>query len=61
MSASVSIGRLESGAFGLAVDLDIHAPGLDRQTAQELVEQAHTLCPYSNATRGNIEVNLRVV
>jgi Ohr subfamily peroxiredoxin len=61
VSASVSIGTLEGGGFGLAVELDVHAPQLDHDTAMALVEQAHQVCPYSNATRGNIEVALKVI
>ena len=61
VSASVSIGVLDSGGFGLAVELDVYAPKLDRATAEALVAKAHEVCPYSNATRGNIEVTLRVI
>ena len=61
VSASVGIGMLPTGGFGLAVELDVHAPNLDPETALALVEKAHQVCPYSNATRGNIEVTLRVV
>ncbi len=61
VSASVGIGTTEGGGFGLQVALDVHAPALDRQTAEDLVAKAHQVCPYSNATRGNIEVTLTVV
>ena len=61
VSASVGIGILPSGGFGLAVELDVHAPNLDRDTALALVEKAHEVCPYSNATRGNVEVKLTVI
>jgi len=61
VSASVSIGMLPAGGFGLAVELDVHAPSLDHAAALALVEKAHQVCPYSNATRGNIEVKLSVV
>ena len=61
VSASVSIGTLDSGGFGLAVELDVHAPNLDHDTALALAHKAHEVCPYSNATRGNIEVALSVV
>ena len=60
VSASVSIGMLDSGGFGLAVELDVAAPNLDHDTALALVEKAHEVCPYSNATRGNVEVTLTV-
>jgi osmotically inducible protein OsmC len=61
VSASVGIGMLDNGGFGLQVELDVHAPALDRETALALVGRAHEVCPYSNATRGNIEVTLTVV
>lgn len=61
MSASVSIGTLASGGFALAVELDVHAPNLDHDVALALVHKAHEVCPYSNATRGNIDVTLKVV
>jgi len=61
VSASVSIGALPNGGFGLAVELDVHAPNLDQGTAEALVARAHEVCPYSNATRGNIDVALSVV
>ncbi|MBN9326799.1 MAG: OsmC family protein, partial [Cellulomonas sp.] len=47
--------------FGLAVELEVVIPDLDREQAQVLVEAAHQVCPYSNATRGNVEVTLKVV
>lgn len=56
--ADVSIGDNGQGGFGLAVQLEISLPNVDAATAQELTEQAHQVCPYSNATRGNIEVTL---
>ena len=61
VSASVGIGTLDNGGFGLAVELDVHAPALDRPTAEAIVSQAHEVCPYSNATRGNVEVTLSIV
>lgn len=59
--ADVSIGDNGTGGFGLAVALEVTLPGVDEATAHELVEQAHQVCPYSNATRGNVEVTLSVV
>jgi Ohr subfamily peroxiredoxin len=59
IDANVSIGPIPAG-FGLSVDLAVSLPGMDRAAAQELVEAAHGVCPYSNATRGNIDVNLSV-
>ena len=61
VSASVGIGSLDGGGFGLEVELDVTVPNLDREAAEALVARAHEVCPYSNATRGNIEVTLTVV
>lgn len=61
VTADVGIGpRDDGGGFGIAVDLKISLPGLDRAQAQGLVDKAHVVCPYSHATRGNIDVNLSV-
>ena len=56
--ADVSIGSNDAGGFQLAVALEVTLPNVDPAQARELVEQAHQVCPYSNATRGNIEVSL---
>ena len=61
VSASVSIGALSGIGFGLAVELDVHVPSLEHAAAVALVERAHQVCPYSNATRGNVEVTLKVI
>ncbi|MGN6694447.1 MAG: organic hydroperoxide resistance protein [Aquihabitans sp.] len=61
VSASVSIGANDDGGFGLAVELDVHAPALDQATAERIVAAAPAVCPYSNATRGNIDVQLRLI
>lgn len=58
--ADVSIGENGEGGFGLAVALEVTLPGVSREDAQRLVEAAHQVCPYSNATRGNIDVELTV-
>ncbi|MDX3182887.1 organic hydroperoxide resistance protein [Streptomyces sp. ME02-7008A-1] len=58
VTASVSIGRTEAGGFGLEVAISASIPNVDTATAQALVEKAHQVCPYSNATRGNIKVEL---
>lgn len=60
IKASVAIGPISEG-FGLAVDLAISLPELDRAVAQDLIDSAHQVCPYSNATRGNIDVKLCLV
>jgi len=58
ITARVSIGPLASGGFGLAVGLDLHAPQIGRDEALALMARAHEACPYSRATRGNIDVTL---
>ena len=58
ITAHVSIGPIEEGRFGLAVELVIDVPAVPRPTLETLVEAAHEVCPYSNATRGNIDVRL---
>lgn len=57
VTGKVGIGQIPTG-FGIEAHLTIAAPGLDRSTLQALVDQAHIVCPYSNATRGNIDVAL---
>jgi lipoyl-dependent peroxiredoxin len=59
VTAEVGIGQQGEG-FGLAVTLVVSLPGVENETAAKLTEAAHQLCPYSNATRGNIDVDLRV-
>ena len=60
ISADVGIGPIPQG-FGIQVALHVSVPGMDKAQAQKLVEAAHQVCPYSNATRGNVEVSLEVV
>jgi Ohr subfamily peroxiredoxin len=57
IKAVVGIGPIPTG-FGIEAELKISVPGLDRNVAQGLIEKAHIVCPYSNATRGNINVTL---
>ena len=57
IDAEVDLGPVGQ-AFGVAVRLTIHLPGMDRAAAQQLIDTAHQVCPYSNATRGNIPVTL---
>ncbi len=61
--AEVSIGPLtgKEGAFGIAVAMTISVPGMERAAVEQLVAAAHEVCPYSNATRGNVDVTLTVV
>lgn len=61
ISADVGIGPVPSAGFGIQVAMRITLPGLPREQAEALVTAAHKVCPYSNATRGNIDVNLSVV
>ena len=58
VTATVGIGPRSEGGFGITVDLKIALPGLERADAQRLVDAAHQICPYSNATRGNVNVGL---
>lgn len=60
IAADVGIGPIPTG-FGIEVTLNISLPGLPREEAQALVDAAHVVCPYSNATRGNIDVTLNLV
>ncbi|ABP77876.1 organic hydroperoxide resistance protein [Stutzerimonas frequens] len=57
ITGKVGIGQIPTG-FGIEAELTISAPGIARDVLQALVEQAHVVCPYSNATRGNIDVTL---
>jgi len=58
VEADVSIGTIPGGGYGLAVALKITIPGVDSDTTRPLTEAAHQVCPYSNATRGNVDVGL---
>ena len=50
------VANCSEGDFGITADLDVHLPGLPEDEAREAVEVTHTICPYSNATRGNVDV-----
>jgi Ohr subfamily peroxiredoxin len=60
VTATVGIGPRSEGGFGITADLVIDLPGVERADAEKLVETAHQICPYSNATRGNIDVGLSI-
>jgi lipoyl-dependent peroxiredoxin len=60
ITASATLGKTPDGGFGLAVELKGKMPGLSKEEAQQLMHTAHTVCPYSKATQGNIEVKLTV-
>ncbi|HDM8432487.1 TPA: organic hydroperoxide resistance protein [Yersinia enterocolitica] len=59
IEGTVGIGAIPTG-FGIEVQLDISLPGIERCVAEDLVKKAHVVCPYSNATRGNIDVTLNI-
>ena len=61
VTATVGIGPRSEGGFGIDVGLEISLPGLPRDQAEALVEKAHQVCPYSNATRNNVPVRLKLV
>ena len=61
VTGSVTLGTADGGALVLAVVLEVHIPGIDLEKAQELTDGAHQVCPYSNATRGNIKVTVTAV
>ncbi len=61
VQSMVGIGPRSEGGFGLDIELKIHLPGLPHEQAEALVDKAHQVCPYSNATRNNIPVRLSVV
>jgi osmotically inducible protein OsmC len=61
VTTTVGIGPRSEGGFGLDIALDISLPGLPRSEAETLVEKAHQVCPYSNATRNNVDVRLNIV
>jgi osmotically inducible protein OsmC len=60
IDAEVDLGPI-AGGYGIAARLNVSLPGLDRTAAQQLLEAAHKVCPYSNATRGNIDVQIKLV
>jgi len=60
ITVDVGIGPNGNGGFGLSVAIEAELPGLDEAAAKALIEAAHQVCPYSNATRGNVDVNLTI-
>jgi Ohr subfamily peroxiredoxin len=58
VTATVGIGPRAAGGFGITADLVVNLPGIERDQAEKLVETAHQICPYSNATRDNVDVGL---
>lgn len=61
VEADVSLGNTADGGFALAAQLTVHLPGLAQEDKQKMVAEAHQICPYSKATRGNIEVGFVIV
>jgi Ohr subfamily peroxiredoxin len=61
VSVTVGLGMHEGGAFNLALEIVVDVPNATPEQAQSLVERAHEVCPYSNATRGNVEVVLGIL
>jgi len=61
VTSTVGIGPRSEGGFGLDIELGVSLPGLARAEAEALVAKAHQVCPYSNATRGNVDVRLKIV
>lgn len=59
-SVQVGIGQRDGGGYALDLDITAHLPGMDPAQAQKLVEATHAVCPYSNATRGNIDIRLHI-
>lgn len=60
VTAQVGIGPRSDGGFGLTVKLIVSMPGTDRETAQRIADRGHFICPYSNATKGNIDVEIEL-
>ncbi len=60
VAATVGLGERSEGGYGVTADLLITLPGVDRSDAEKLVAKAHEICPYSNATRGNLDVGLTI-
>jgi len=58
VTAKVGIGPRDAGGFGITADLIVSLPGIAREQAEQLIADAHQICPYSNATRGNVDVDI---
>jgi organic hydroperoxide reductase OsmC/OhrA len=61
IKSAVSIGQNEAGGFGLAVEMEAHVGGLSQADAEKIVQAGHSICPYSNAIKGNVEVTIKVI
>lgn len=60
ITVDVGIGPRDQGGYGLTVAIEAEIPGVDEATARDLIERAHQVCPYSNATRGNVELAVTI-
>ncbi|MDF2386387.1 organic hydroperoxide resistance protein [Nostoc ellipsosporum NOK] len=60
VTATVGIGPRAAGGFGITADLEVSLPGVEQADAEKLVQAAHQICPYSNATRNNLDVGLTI-
>jgi osmotically inducible protein OsmC len=60
VTAEVSLGKMDNGGYNLDITLEVEIPGVERAVAEGLANKAHAVCPYSNATRGNVDVKLIV-
>ncbi len=60
VSAEIGFGPRSEGGYGITADLTISLPGVEREAAERVVQAAHAACPYSNATRGNVDVGLHI-
>jgi osmotically inducible protein OsmC len=60
VTAEIGFGPRSEGGYGITADLTISLPGVDREAAERLVQAAHAVCPYSNATRNNVDVGLTI-
>ena len=60
VTATIGIGPRSEGGFGITAALEIHLPGVEHEVAEALMHKAHEVCPYSNATRNNVDVKLSV-
>lgn len=61
VTAHITIGKVEEGGFGLSAELVVEVKGVDKEVAIELIQAAHGVCPYSRATKGNMNVTLKYV
>ncbi|WP_026463806.1 organic hydroperoxide resistance protein [Adhaeribacter aquaticus] len=61
VTAHVSLNQIDNGGYGLSVKLDVDLKGVDKETGDKLVKEAHEICPYSVGTRGNIDVEINVI